>query len=206
MVYLVMTLVKNAFRLIPLFVAIAVIGMTTSCKQGFEARYGPFFIENDTTVYMDGGTGSRVDIKFEKLIRDYPDIKLVVFGTCPGSSDDVSLFEAATLLRDRGINTHLTPVSIIESGAVDFFLAGNKRTREPGSLIGVHAWSEGSKSATDYPVGHPAHQQYIDFYASCSFTEEEAEAFYYFTINAASSRDLHYMTDEEIAEYRMISE
>jgi len=192
-----------------LAVCLAVVvfsALQTNCKKGFEARYGPFFIENDTTVYMDGSTGSRVDIQFEKLISDYPDIKLVIFGTCPGSSDDVSLFEAATILRSRGINTHLTSASVIESGAVDFFLAGNRRTREPGSLIGVHAWSEGNKSATDYPVGHSVHQLYIDFYIFCGFTVEEAEEFYYFTINAASSKDLHYMTDEEIVHYQLTSE
>ncbi|RLD19334.1 MAG: hypothetical protein DRI69_08605 [Bacteroidetes bacterium] len=206
MVYIAMIYFMKTLHIATYLAVVVLAGHVTSCKQGFEARYGPFFIENDTTVYMDGGTGSRIDIQFEKLIRDYPDIKLVVFGNCPGSSDDVSLFEAATLLRNKGIDTHLTPASIIESGAVDFFLAGNNRTREPGSLIGVHAWSEGTKSATDYPVGHSAHQLYIDFYAFCGFTVEEAEAFYFFTINAASSRDLHYMTDEEIEEYQMITE
>jgi hypothetical protein len=178
----------------------------SSCKDGFEARYGPFFIENDTTIFFDGDMGNRVDIQFEKLMRDYPDIEMMIFGICPGSKDDEALVEAGMLLRNSGIDTHLTSSSVIESGAVDLFLAGNIRTREDGSLIGVHAWSEGSKSATDYPVGHSVHDLYIDFYEFCGFEPEAAEELYYFMINAATSNSIHYMTDEEIEQYEFITE
>lgn len=172
-------------------------------KHGYEDRYGPFFIQNDSTVFMDGDMGNRVDKKFENLIEDYPGIKLVVFGECPGSRNDESMIEAATLLRNSGINTHLLSTSIIESGAVDFYLAGNTRTGESGSIIGVHAWSDGNKSATSFPIGHSEHQLYIDYYTFCGYTLEDATELYYFIINAAPPDDIHYMTEDEIEEYQI---
>ncbi len=152
---------------------------------------------------MNGDMGIRIDKEFENLIADYPDIELVIFGECPGSRNDESMMDAATLLRNSGINTHLLSISIIESGAVDFYLAGNKRTRESGSKIGVHAWSDGNNSATDYPIGHIEHQFYIDYYTFCGYTEEEAEVLYYFIINAAPPDEMYYMTEEEIEEYKI---
>ena len=172
-------------------------------KHGYEDRYGPFYIQDSTTIFMDGDMGSRVDEKFENLIEDYPNIKLVTFGECPGSRDDEAMIRAATLLRNSGINTHLLSTSIIESGAVDFYLAGNTRTSEPGSLIGVHAWSDGNKSATDYPEEDLAHQLYIQYYIFCGFTVEDAKELYIYFIHAAPPDDIHYMTEEEIEDYHM---
>ena len=172
-------------------------------KNGYEDRYGPFYIENDTSVFMDGDMSNNVDNKFENLIEDYPNITLMTFGNCPGSRNDESIIRAANLLRNNGINTHLHASSIIESGAVDFYLAGNKRTREAGSKIGVHAWSDGNKSSADYPVGHAEHQLYIEYYTFCGFTVEEAEKLYYFINNSATPDDIYYMTEEEIEEYKI---
>ena len=152
---------------------------------------------------MDGDMGNNIDKKFENLIEDYPNIVLVNFGECPGSRNDEAMIKAASLLRNSGINTHLPATSIIESGAVDFYLAGNTRTRESGSLIGVHAWSDGNNSATDYPIGHSEHQLYIDYYIFCGYSVEDAEELYYFIINAAPPDDIHYMTEEEIEEYQI---
>jgi hypothetical protein len=152
---------------------------------------------------MHGDMGNNIDKKFENLIEDYPNIALVNFGECPGSINDEAMIKAASLLRNSGINTHLLATSIIESGAVDFYLAGNTRTRESGSLIGVHAWSDGNNSATDSPIGHSEHQLYIDHYIFCGYTANDAKKIYYFIINAAPPYDIHYMTEEEIEEYQI---
>jgi len=194
---------KPFFNAILIF---AILYLLSGCKNGYEDKFGPFYIENDTTIFMDGDMGNKVDNQFDKLLEQYPDIRLVVFGICPGSKDDVAMIEAATQLRNRGINTHLTTTSIIESGAVDFYLAGNTRTLENGSLIGVHAWSEGKDAATDFPKGDPVHDLYIDYYIFCGYSPEEAEEFYFFTINAAPPDDIHYMTAEEIEKYQIVTE
>jgi hypothetical protein len=94
----------------------------------------------------------------------------------------------------------------IASGAVDFFLAGIKRTRESGSLIGVHSWASGRQEAADFPVGHENQLPYIDYYVEMGFSQEDAEAFYYFTINAAPAADIYWMTDAEIDQYKLLKE
>lgn len=51
----------------------------------------------------------------------------------PGSRSDEALFKAALILKYRSINTHLPSDAIIESGAVDLFLAGTTRTLDEGA-------------------------------------------------------------------------
>ncbi len=184
--------------------ALLLLGFT-SCKKGYVDRFGPFYILNDTTVVVNGDMGSRVDNQFDKLMNQYPNIKLLIMEECPGSRDDEELFKAASMVKENSINTHLPPYAVIESGAVDLFLAGTIRTMEVGAKIGVHAWSDGSKSATDYPVGHGEHQIYIDYYMSVGYSQEDAEALYYFIINAAPPNDIHYLTEEEILEYNILT-
>ncbi len=42
---------------------------------------------------------------------------------------------------------------------------------------------------------------YIEFYTRIGFSRQEAEKFYYFTINAAPADDIHWLTPAEIREY-----
>lgn len=175
----------------------------SNCKKGYMDRYGPFYVLNDTTVVMNGDMGSRIKVQFDKLIDKYPNIKLIKMEQCPGSRDDETMFEAAIKLKQLNINTHLSENAQIESGAVDFYLAGSKRTREPGSKIGVHAWSDGSSSATDFPIEHNEHQIYIDFYKNIGRTQQEAESLYFFIINAAAPEDIYWMSESDILNFNI---
>ena len=177
--------------------------IANSCKKGYSDRYGPFYVSNDTTVIMDGDMGSRVDQQFEKLIENYPNIKLIIMEDCPGSRNDEEMFKAAISLKNLSINTHLPLNGKIQSGAVDFFLAGTKRTKEEEAKIGVHSWSDGKNKATDYPIGHSEHLLYIEFYTNIGYTQNEAEDLYYFIINSASPNNIHWMTDQEIIDYKI---
>ena len=191
---------------ITLVCLIAFIGLSVStCKKGYMDRYGPFYVLNDTTVVMNGDMGSRVDQQFEKLLENYPNIRLIMMEECPGSRNDEEMFKAALMLKNNAINTHLLSHGIIESGAVDFFLAGTKRTMDEGGKFGVHAWSDGGSSATDYPEGHEEHQIYIDYYISVGYSQPDAEALYYFIINAASPDNIHYLTEQEIIDYNILT-
>lgn len=95
---------------------------------------------------------------------------------------------------------------LIASGGVDFFLAGIQRTKGTNTKIGVHSWSDGNKDATAFPVGHANHLPYINYYVSVGFTQQEAEDFYYFTINAAPAEGIHWVTDAEISKYKILTQ
>ena len=104
-----------------------------SCKKGYEARFGPFYILDDTTVVVNGDMGSRVDNQLERLLNKYPGISYAIMEKCPGSRDDEELFKAARMLYNQDVHIHLPPNAKIESGAVDLFLAGTTRTMDEGA-------------------------------------------------------------------------
>jgi len=180
-----------------------------SCKkdQVLATDFGIFAVQDNSTAIMNGVIGSNTPRHWDNFITANPDIATIIMKDCPGSEDDEANLAAARKIREQGVSIHLPADAIIASGAVDLYLAGTTRTREAGSQIGVHSWSDGgSKEATDFPVGHANHQPYIDYYKEMGFAQADAEAFYYFTINAAKAADIHWMTDAEVAQYKLLTQ
>jgi hypothetical protein len=166
--------------------------------------FGVFTVQEDnTTVHMNGDIDSNIGNSFNQLRAAFPSAKRIVMLDVPGSSDDDANLAVSKQMHDLGYSFHLTSNSVIASGAVDMYVGGVSRTREAGSQIGVHSWGAGPGEpiATSYPQGHTVHLPYINYYVSVGFTQQEAEAFYYFTINAAPAEGIHWMTDAEIETY-----
>lgn len=195
---------------------ISTIAFLTACSVNnsdeTDTQFGIFEVQSDfSTVVMDGEINSSTLDHFNDLISAYPNINLISMVEVPGSSDDEVNLEVSLKVHQLDISTHLVDNGEIASGGVDFFLAGKNRTIGSDVYIGVHAWAGedengNEKSATEYPVGHAEHLFYISYYTSIGFSEEEAEAFYYFTINAAPPEDIHWMTEEEILEYKIVTQ
>jgi len=186
-----------------LFVAVVL----TACNKDNIATddFGIFSSQNDETVIIDGLIDSDIPEYWDNYIAAFPNTNRMIMKDCPGSTDDIANWEAARKIRAQDIEIHLPADAVIASGAVDLFLSGTTRTRDSGSQIGVHAWSDGNDNeATDFPVGDIEHQAAIDYYIDMGFAQEDAEAFYYFTINAAAADDIHWMTDEEIDQYKLL--
>jgi len=180
----------------------------TACnKENISADdFGLFSFQEDETVLIEGIIDSDIVQYWDNYIAAYPNTNRIIMGDCPGSTDDIANWDAARKIRNQNVTIHLPTDAVIASGAVDLFLSGTTRTREAGSKIGVHAWANGNgDEATDFPVGDEEHQGAIDYYIDMSFSQEDAEAFYYFTINAAAAEDIHWMTDEEIEQYKLLN-
>lgn len=188
-----------------LFLLLALIlPMMVSCQK--KTKFGIFKISPDkTTIIMDGTINRNSLKKFNKLIEKYGSIKRINIVNCPGSKDDDTNLKLSKRVHDLGIEIHLLDNGEIASGGVDFFLAGVKRTRGSNTKIGVHSWAGGNKDATDYPVGHEEHLKYIEYYKSVGFSQQWSENFYYFTINSAPAKSMHWMTEAEIEEYGMLT-
>lgn len=174
---------------------------TSTTKQ-----FGIFKVTNATTVEMNGEIGYNTLTDFNRLIENYPNINLINMNQVPGSSNDEVNLQVSKRVFDLNIATHLLDNGEIASGGVDFFIAGVKRTKGTNTKIGVHSWSDGSNDATAFPLGHANHLPYINFYVSVGFTQQQAENFYYFTINAAPASGIHWMTEAEITQYELIKE
>lgn len=163
----------------------------------------PFQIIDDTTIRLHGEIDSNTLNAFEEVMRQNPNTELLIFGIAPGSSDDEVNLQVGRRLFQEGLNTHVENNGEIASGAVDLFLAGAERTLGSNTLVGVHSWSDGSNDATDFPMNSAEHQPYIQYYQAVGFSSQWASDFYFFTINAASADDIHWMTEAEITTYQI---
>ena len=139
----------------------------------------------------------------QNLINNHPNVTTIVLLNSGGSDDDTANLQASQMLRNAGYKMYLPSNGEIASGAVDMFFAGTTRVIDAGAMVGVHSWGNGTVQATDFPVGHAYHLPYINYYVNMGLTQQESEAFYYFTINAAPAASIYWMLDAEIDQYKL---
>jgi hypothetical protein len=168
------------------------------------AQYGPFFVINADRVELRGVTDSSTPAQFKRMIAAYPGLKTLEMVECPGSEDDDANLALARMIRRAGLNTHVPSKGSIRSGGVELFLAGVKRTSEPGAQFGVHSWIDtDGREARDYAATDPVHRQYVGYYEEMGFKPDTARAFYAFTNAAAPASGVHYMTGGELTAYHL---
>jgi len=178
-----------------------------SYDGGGEEKSASFTFKNSDdrsdTVYMNGIIGSDTLEVMQTLLNSHPQIKTIVMQNVPGSMDDDTNLLASMEIRKRGIATHIPADGMVASGGTDMFLAGVKRTAEAGAKLGVHSWSDDSgKVALDFPRDHQEHVKYLDYYKAIGIDT----SFYWYTLEAASAEDIHWMTAQEIAQYGVLTE
>lgn len=186
-------------------IALVTLLAFTACgsDDGGSVSIAPFSILNETTLVLNGVINSNTDSAFDEALRQNPNTELIIFRDAPGSDDDETNLQVGRKLYQLGLKTHVDDNGIIASGAVDLYLAGSERTLGANARVGVHSWSDGSQDATDFPANSSEHQPYINYYKSIGFSDQLAEDFYFFTINAAPADDIHWMTPAEIETYQI---
>lgn len=153
----------------------------------------------DSRAYMIGEIDSSTPDAVEDLLEDHPEAATIVLLEVPGSSDDEANLEAARMVREAGLATHVPGDGEIASGGVDFFLAGETRTFDDGARFGVHSWGTGDPdfNAVDLDEDDPEHDKYLDYYEELGIDPD----FYWFTIEAAPPLEIHWMTSAELDEF-----
>lgn len=190
-----------------IFIAIISFGLTAcSDDDNSSSNYGIFSSIDNNTVQINGVINQSTPDDWNRYIKAYPNTQNAIMKDCPGSDDDNANLQTSRAIRQHGLNIHLPSDAVIASGATDMFLSGVKRTRDAGSKIGVHSWSDGTQDATAFPVGHQEHLLYINYYVEMGFSQADAEVFYYFTINSAPAAEIHWMTDAEIVQYKLLTQ
>lgn len=160
-----------------------------------------FSVDGDVAT-MTGAIKGSTPQTVAELLEQHPDLTQIVLLDVPGSLDDVSNLQAARMVRDAGLDTHVPADGEIASGGVDFFCAGVNRTAEAGARFGVHSWGGGGLDGSELPEDDPEHDRYLDYYAEMGIPAE----FYWFTLDAASPSDIHWMSEEELATYGLLTE
>ena len=159
-----------------------------------------FEIKGDTAV-MTGVISSCTPGKVLRLVFEHPSVRTIEMAYVPGSIDDTANLRAASYVRKFGFTTVLKSDHSVASGGTDFFLAGKHRTIEKGAKFGVHSWGGLGHQGKDVPKDSPEHQLYLKYYEKMGTPAE----FYWFTLEAASAHDIHWMTDEELDKYNFRS-
>ena len=157
-------------------------------------------VEADQLV-LSGTITSRTPQNFERILALNPQIRTLVQTRVDGSIDGEATIAMGYRVRALGLSTHLRSDSVVDSGGVDLFLAGRRRTMARGASIGVHSWRNGYREGSSYPPSSPEHDLTRDYIADML----GSDAFYWFTLQAAPSDGIHEMTAAEIARYGLLT-
>ncbi|MBL6663791.1 MAG: hypothetical protein ISP71_06790 [Flavobacteriales bacterium] len=180
-----------------------IIFLFSQCEVSNYVKYGAtsakFKIRNDT-AYVHGILGKKAYHRLENLIDKNPQLKTLTLLDVPGSIDDDYNIKSCYLINDKKLNTHLTSKSIIASGGVDFFLAGQQRSIEQGAKVGVHSWSDGFEDGANIAREDSSHHLFLGFYKSINIDT----SFYWFTLQSASADSIHWLTYDEMIRYGVI--
>lgn len=179
---------------LPLFSCEVVLGTVTGNNPKIEV------INNSDTAVVRGVLGKRFYKKFQKFAVENPNVRNLVLQDIPGSLNDDWNVKSCTFLHENCFNTHVNDSSMIASGGVDLFIAGNSRSVSPKAKIGVHSWRDLKKDGSEYPRDSEEHKVFLDFFEVI----EMDTAFYWYTLKASPGKSIHWMTWEEIEKYQLI--
>ncbi len=170
-------------------------------RTGGLGDYGPFRVLDPHTVELNGETDSDTPQQFRTLLKSHPGVRLINMVECAGTVDDEANLEVARMIRRAGIDTHVPANGSVRSGGVELFLAGVRRSREPGAEFGVHSWEdEAGHQANEVSADDPINREYVTYYQEVGLAPDTAKAFYAFT-NQTPFENIHYMTDDELKRF-----
>ncbi len=146
------------------------------------AQFGPFQVLNDRRATLIAGTDESSPQAFATMLAAYPGLEVIEFADAPGTSHDLANLALGRAIRAAGLATHVPTGGSARSGAVELFLAGTRRTADPGSSFAVHSWrDESGREPDDFAPDAPENRLYLDYYAEMGMSAEEARAFYAMT-------------------------
>ncbi|MEE9434640.1 MAG: alpha/beta hydrolase [Sphingorhabdus sp.] len=165
------------------------------------ASFGPFRVVSAERAELVGSIEGDTPALFAALLRAYPGIRQIDMIECPGTGDDEANLKLARMIRSAGIATHVPARGSVRSGGVELFLAGVRRSADPGAEFAVHSWlDEDGLQASDFAPSDPVHQAYLAFYREMGMDGAKARAFYALT-NSVSFDDALYLKPRDIAAY-----
>lgn len=157
-------------------------------------------------AFLSGILGTATYHQLKRIIENNPEVKTIVLNRVEGSINDEVNMHAGRILREAGLNTKVLSDSDIASGGVDLFVAGVERIVEKGARLGVHSWGGGPAEehsrGDKLPKNHPAHQYQLRYFSQMLGTELGPD-FYFYTLKAAPVDGMHYMSDQEIKDWKL---
>jgi len=204
---------KNV-RNIPVIVVFVMLASIVACcndceiasVEGLPYEAATFEVQGET-AFMYGVIDHSTPGVVQALVDEHPEVTRIVMVDVPGSDDDPANLKASRLVRENRLTTVVPSNGVIASGGVDFFTAGKVRVVESCGKLGVHSWNEDGPDGSiilgnAVPRDHEIHTMFLEFYREMEIPEE----FYWFTLEAAPAQRIHWMSDEEIVLYGLVTE
>jgi hypothetical protein len=165
------------------------------------ASFGPFRVIDAHHAALIDVTDTRSPAHFATMLAAYPQIIELQMIDCPGTLDDVANLKLGRMIRAKGVATHVPSGGSVRSGAVELFLAGNRRIAEPGAEFAVHAWEdENGRQPGDFAKDAPVNQAYLAYYREMGMSAVEARAFYDMT-NAVPNSDARWLNAAQMGQW-----
>lgn len=146
------------------------------------AAFGPFRVIDAHRAALVGATDAGSPQAFAAMIAKFPGLEVIEFVDAPGTTHDLANLRLGRAIRAAGLATHVPAGGSARSGAVELFLAGARRTVDPGALFAVHSWrDQRGREPADFAPEAPENRLYLDYYADMGMAEDQARAFYAMT-------------------------
>ena len=165
------------------------------------AQYGPFRVLDDRRAALVASTDAASTEAFAAMLAAHPGLEVIEFLDAPGTSNDLANLRLGRMIRSAGLATHVPQGGSARSGAVELFLAGTRRSMDPGALFAVHSWrDEAGREPGDFAPDAPENRLYLDYYAEMGMSGDEARAFYAMT-NSVPHADALWLKGSEMAHW-----
>lgn len=146
------------------------------------AAFGPFRVIDAKHAALVAPTDAASPQAFAAMLAAFPGLEVIEFVDAPGTTHDLANLRLGRAIRAAGLATHVPAGGSARSGAVELFLAGTRRSIDPGALFAVHSWrDERGREPADFAADAPENRLYLDYYTEMSMSEAQARDFYAMT-------------------------
>ena len=160
-------------------------------------RFGPFLMLNEEVAVLDGPTSTETLGQFISMMNEFPKLRQVNLVNASGTVDDVANLKIGRMIRASKISTHVPSYGSARSGAVELFLAGEKRTMDKGARFAVHRWrDQAGRGPKDFAEHDPVNMLYLNYYMDMGMSHDKAHAFYNMTNSVPHSNALWFGPEE----------
>jgi hypothetical protein len=146
------------------------------------AAFGPFRVLDAKRAALIAATDAASPQAFAAMLAQFPGLEVIEFVDAPGTTHDLANLRLGRAIRAAGLATHVPAGGSARSGAVELFLAGTRRSVDPGALFAVHSWrDEAGREPADFAPDAPENRLYLDYYAEMGMSAGQARDFYEMT-------------------------
>jgi hypothetical protein len=165
------------------------------------AAYGPFRVIDGKRAALVASTGAASPEAFAAMLAAFPGLEVIEFADAPGTTHDLANLRLGRAIRSAGLATHVPAGGSARSGAVELFLAGTRRSIDPGGLFAVHSWrDERGREPADFAADAPENRLYLDYYTEMGMSESQAREFYAMT-NSVPHAGALWLEGDEMARW-----